>query len=57
MSKMKPRFRADLAGVRMVLEVSDNDVSVNLVSLYYVPIRRNSVFDGLRASRFEILKL
>ena len=49
---MKPRLRADLAGLRVVSGVRARDISAILASCCRVPISRNSVLDGLRASKF-----
>ena len=43
---------ADLAGVRMVSGVRTMEISFILASCCRVPMSRNSVLDGLRASRF-----
>ena len=49
---MNPRFRADLAGVRMVSGVSAREMLAILFSCCGVPRRRNSVLDRLRANKF-----
>ena len=53
-SKMKPRLRAEeLTGMMPLLR--DKFVrSENLRRCCFVPIRRNSVLDGLRSSLFQV---
>ena len=53
---MKPRFRAEeLTG--MISLLRDKFVrSENLRSCCFVPMRRNSVFDGLRSSLFRFIQ-
>ena len=52
-SKMKPRLRAD----GMISLLRDKFVrSENLRCCCFVPIRRKSVFDGLRSSLFKFVQ-
>ena len=55
-SKMKPRLRAEeLTG--MISLLRDKLVrSENLRRCCFVPMRRNSVFDGLRSSLFKFIQ-
>mgnify|MGYP003476778749 FL=1 len=55
-SKMKPRLRAEeLTG--MISLLRDKFVrSENLRRCCFVPMRRNSVFDGLRSSLFKFIQ-
>ena len=55
-SKMKPRLRAEeLTG--MISLLRDKFVrSENLRRCCFVPMRRNSVFDGLRSSLFKFIE-
>ena len=53
-SKMKPRLRAE---TEMISMLRDNFVrSENLRRCCFVPIRRNSVFDGLRSNLFKFIQ-
>ena len=56
-SKMKPRLRAEeLTGIISLLR--DKFVrSENLRRCCFVPIRRNSVLDGLRSSLFQFIQV
>ena len=54
-SKMKPKLQAEeLTG--MISLLRDKFVrSENLIRCCFVPIRRNSVFDGFRSSLFKFV--
>lgn len=57
MSKINPRFFAELAGVRTVSEVSVSVVSDTFWSCWVVPMSRNSVLEGLSANMLADIHL
>ncbi len=55
--KWKPRLRAEGTGVIVMMGERTSLGSVILVSCRGSPMRRNSVLDGFRASRFEVIQV